>query len=589
MLFELTRLVDLVALGLALWMALYLFARGFASAITQRAVIVLLLVSIFYLGAYSSLYGVPWGSPAVRAVAIILALGTWFSLTYRLLPATARQPLIRLRVGIYILCALSALAAWRGAASMGEGPGGALFIARLGAGLITLVYPGTLLIVAAGIVHNMLVNKRISLAPEGAHFLAASVLIALGAAYGAVGLIGSRPMPRLILDVCVLVGILLLGLSVARYQSLLERRTTLEDFPVSVAAISAISIFYVALIARLGLFTGALAAALAIVILTHSIYDVIHETLAQLHIEREGAVRHGLRQLEDAAVGDRALQDRLRRALLLLCRAIRARGGFVALRNPGSESYLVVAQLHSLRIGSVLTSSLVDCEEMRPASEGLLNIAWLAPTFESDRQVGVIGIRGPAARLQYSAADLDLFVEVSDHVGTILALSRSPQTPVDAGLADQPAAPATPADLSAAERMLADAVTPLDPEFVRATEDALRHLTNLIELGDSSLAELLQVRGSTPAERGRNLNGLLRQAVESLRPSAERPLGTPSREWFPYLVLHEAYVVGTPNRAIMNRLYISEGTFNRTRRTALRGLARELLQTASRVFSSLGS
>jgi DNA-binding CsgD family transcriptional regulator len=48
--------------------------------------------------------------------------------------------------------------------------------------------------------------------------------------------------------------------------------------------------------------------------------------------------------------------------------------------------------------------------------------------------------------------------------------------------------------------------------------------------------------------------------------------------WYSYIVLHDAYVEGVPNREIMARLYISEGTFNRTRRIALRALARLLIE-----------
>jgi len=51
------------------------------------------------------------------------------------------------------------------------------------------------------------------------------------------------------------------------------------------------------------------------------------------------------------------------------------------------------------------------------------------------------------------------------------------------------------------------------------------------------------------------------------------------RVWYNYVVLYDAYVEDVPNREIMARLYISEGTFNRTRRNALRGLSRMLLET----------
>jgi DNA-directed RNA polymerase specialized sigma24 family protein len=43
-------------------------------------------------------------------------------------------------------------------------------------------------------------------------------------------------------------------------------------------------------------------------------------------------------------------------------------------------------------------------------------------------------------------------------------------------------------------------------------------------------------------------------------------------------VLYDAYLLGEPNREIMSKLYISEGTFNRTRRRAIRALAKALLE-----------
>jgi len=70
-----------------------------------------------------------------------------------------------------------------------------------------------------------------------------------------------------------------------------------------------------------------------------------------------------------------------------------------------------------------------------------------------------------------------------------------------------------------------------------------------------------------------------------------KPLMVPSREWHLFLVLYAAYVVGDPNRDIMSRLYIGEGTFNRTRRRALRGLARALqeMEQETAQLASFGS
>ena len=66
------------------------------------------------------------------------------------------------------------------------------------------------------------------------------------------------------------------------------------------------------------------------------------------------------------------------------------------------------------------------------------------------------------------------------------------------------------------------------------------------------------------------------EALEKLRPSLEVPHEPIPREWYPYIILHDAYVDEIQNRDIMNKLYISEGTFNRTRRTAITSLARVL-------------
>ena len=61
------------------------------------------------------------------------------------------------------------------------------------------------------------------------------------------------------------------------------------------------------------------------------------------------------------------------------------------------------------------------------------------------------------------------------------------------------------------------------------------------------------------------------------------------RIWYSYAILHDAYIQGVPNREIMARLYISEGTFNRTRRNALRGLTRLLTEKQKRTLDATKS
>jgi len=117
-----------------------------------------------------------------------------------------------------------------------------------------------------------------------------------------------------------------------------------------------------------------------------------------------------------------------------------------------------------------------------------------------------------------------------------------------------------------------------DAEFIKMVEEALRHLPDTIALGQSSLADKMRVSAETHIDRGKQLQQLLMDSIELLKPEENRPPEPLPRIWYNHAVLHDAYVEGVPNREIMARLYISEGTFNRTRRNAIRGLARLVME-----------
>lgn len=114
--------------------------------------------------------------------------------------------------------------------------------------------------------------------------------------------------------------------------------------------------------------------------------------------------------------------------------------------------------------------------------------------------------------------------------------------------------------------------------FIKLVEDCLRKLPDSMVLGGSQLTDYAGIKGESEVARGKQLQRLLHEAIESLRPAGMRPVGVLPRAWFNYAVLHDTYVIGITNREVMARLYISEGTFNRTRRIALRGVAMWLIE-----------
>jgi hypothetical protein len=116
-------------------------------------------------------------------------------------------------------------------------------------------------------------------------------------------------------------------------------------------------------------------------------------------------------------------------------------------------------------------------------------------------------------------------------------------------------------------------------------EGALRHLNDLPTLSQHQLLDELHAISpeGTPLERAAALRNELDQAIERLRPSGARPSPGAANVggWLHYLVLKEAYVDGRPNKQVMQRYALSEGTFHRARRRAIDALAEDLWQRSA--------
>jgi|KBSSwiStaDraftv2_1062776.scaffolds.fasta_scaffold438001_1 hypothetical protein len=168
----------------------------------------------------------------------------------------------------------------------------------------------------------------------------------------------------------------------------------------------------------------------------------------------------------------------------------------------------------------------------------------------------------------------DLFAEFVDRMRAAVSIDNLlPPTNKLLKLAGEPHTQTL--EMNSAVGEMIETLVPNDPQmwFIKMVEDSLRKFPDYIMLGEAPLAGLVGVKGETQVARGKQLQQLLQDAIESLRPAGTRPAGSLPRTWYNYIVLHDAYVEGVQNYEVMARLYISEGTFNRTRRIAVRGVA----------------
>ena len=576
MLTQITMFVDLLAMATTLWMAFYLFARGFPSRVTLRVVIVLLSLSMFYFSAYNNIFHQIPGTAAWRAVLLVIGLGSWYSLTYRLMPEHTRKKYRWYENGMYVYAALSIILLLQSNTFIEE-EGNALYVAHMTGGLAYAVYGSYQVIISVCILFNLLVGERIGLTPRGKYFLVASIFPTLSVLFGVVSL-RLPSSPRIVQDLMVFSGIFILGLSVARHQTWTERRTSLQDFPLTTLSTLGLAAVTAIFAWREGMPVERMSSVVGFVILAVGIYDLTREFLERLRTRREDEFRKQLRRLENENSGEQTLHRHLQKGLDLLCETLDAQGGFVAVRR--GENFVVTATRSPVHVGSEFSESLVACEDVsKPKDAQLSSFAWIAPSFEGQMQVAVVGIEKPKSRTEYSTGNLELLAEVADQIGTIVSLG-SLQPKQSSQLRELVAeSQANVIELKSVSGEMLDAISAnSDDDFIKIVEDGLRHLPDTITLGQSPLAEKMTFEGESHIERGKQLQQLLIDSIESLRPAEKRPSEPLPRVWYNHAVLYDAYVEGVPNREIMARLYISEGTFNRTRRNAIRGLARSLAE-----------
>lgn len=568
----LTYLADLLEMSVSLWLAFYLFSRGIPNKITLRITLSLFAIAVFFLGAYNNHFNPVEGTASLRASLLVIGMGCWQSVIFSLRGHQKSKWIRWLEPGIYLLCMITILSLISDQGAFIDESNPTEYAKPMANGLTQIIYGGTLLFVSVSMALTSLMNWRGQKTTENKYFFIISSLPLITTIYRFIAEFTNLSiMPRILQDGFFFAGVLIMSLAVGSFQSMTERRTILEELPLTLFGVSLLSIGFGSLfllagypIADLGNLTVGIVGSLGV-------YDIIREFLDRQRTERKNQFRRSLILNEKGTENINQLQNMLQTSLETLCLTMDTSSGIVTISN-GAKN-IVLAAKNSVEVGSELPLEENQNEGILLKEGVIQSIAWISPIFEAQKQIALVGVGRPNAKSNFSSGDLELLGEFSDYVGILVSLSNL----VNRNLRQSEEANNANNELRAfTDGILRDTENSLEQELTPFVEDALRRFSDLTALGQSPLVEFTQIQANNHIDRGKMLSHILREGVEALRPSTNRPSEMIPRVWYPYIILHDAYIEGKLNRDIMATLYISEGTFNRTRRSAIRGIARWL-------------
>ncbi|TEU19503.1 MAG: hypothetical protein E3J21_03570 [Anaerolineales bacterium] len=409
--------------------------------------------------------------------------------------------------------------------------------------------------------------------------LAAATLIAgLTAPLSIVGSALGLLVPIVTVSLLLGCAVVLIGYGVAHYSALVDERTIRHDFYCTVIATGLVTGLYLLATWVSVQFFNVPAVAyvfvVLLVIITHSLVDVARRKLDSLAYRRDTRqMRANLDKLAGLAGEQDGLAENLSMTLDSLCTSVRAIFGLILLFEDDNVRLAAACHWHQSNLQlspQDLTTDDVLHLEPGQFSPPLTEAALLIPLYADTEQFGSLILGRPVNGVSYSQADVDLLLYPSDRLADAIRDARRKaeyMAQVARGIeTSRPQTAKHPDQIS-----------------VKAVEDALRHMADYAYLGDHALTQFKLVKSRvavddavTHLDLGKAAYNVLAEAIEKLRPDDTLSSHPPPREWYPYLILYDAYLEDIPNRDIMSRLYISEGTFNRTRRTALRAVTRAL-------------
>jgi GAF domain-containing protein len=615
-----TTNVSLFALAASLWLGLYAVTRSRKSLRAWLAAAILWVLAAYFFQSSLAL-NVPANPFVWMRALIVFIVPFWIHLTYLFLPETRahtggtavpkRADWMRwgiIPLGYFLALIIAGLGIFTGYLFGAQVDDPVYTSTRTSGPAYYLILP--LLVLGFGIsLWNLWRARALTPNPNlRAQFnvlLIATALEALAGALVASGTAFNLRIPFILPDLLYFAGVFLFGYTVARYNATLEGRPIDRDFLYTLLVVGSLTLFYCLVVWGLYL-TGQvsfLSLALTVVgtVLANTLFDRLRLTLDRVFYQRQfQRLRSNLRGLAREAGAGQSLSERLNTILNSMCRFMRIKQGFIAVQR--GDQFIVEASHDAHAVGHTFPHQTLAAAEIvglvLPARKNLQAMKLLIPLYAKGQQIGAVALGERENATPYGEADLELLEDLADQIARVVH-GAAAQEENASRLND------LVADFRARERalqlevdrMLAERAAPAaqkggewdEEKLIPLVEDALRQLYDFAYLGEHPLGQLRLVQGHTarrdgaPAtflDRGKALSETLMEALNELRPDTPLPKGiqVPPREWHLYIILHDSYVQGETNRDTMSKLYISEGTFNRTRRRALRAVAKSLAE-----------
>jgi hypothetical protein len=387
------------------------------------------------------------------------------------------------------------------------------------------------------------------------------------------------PVPMVVLSGLLAISVGMIGFGVARYSALVEGRTMARDFIYNLAIILIITTFYLLAVRVLVLAYDAPRVIIILIpilaIFTHSLMGAGYRLIDRLFFQQQTRrLRSNLQRLSRLAGEGEDFQENLKDTLNAVCVSVRASYGLIFEFDREWARPISDYRWRELPVEiptQTLAADDVTHLELGQLPDPLNEAALLVPLYIESGQVGALVLGQPTNGVRYANEDVEHVLHPADRVADVIFITKRKNEYLS-----------RLTELTEEHRMHTTRQAASIP--VEDVEDALRNLYDYAYLSDTPLADLDLVSGQmipgqkTHLERGKMVYAVVVEALEKMRPGRDVPRDPPPREWYPYIILSDAYLNDIPNRDIMSRLYISEGTFNRTRRAAIRSLARTLAE-----------